>query len=165
MRSAVGQKLSCFVNSPEIRSLLPAFALNAGHCSAHSNFRVFHSECYRTKTCIILSGALGHWNELPSDTAGEKLSRLLDCVYNMNAAQERSASDDVPDDQFTSVKLTIKSSGSQNHKVMAIVEALVRTVTHYSVYNYIYNYSLQLLALQFTIYMTYLLSSSQSQSI
>ena len=50
----------------------------------------------------------------------------------MNAAQERSASDDVPDDQFTSVKLTIKSSGWQNHKVMVSVEALVRTVTHYS---------------------------------
>ena len=29
-------------------------------------------------------------------------------------------------------KLTIKNSGSQNHKVMVSVQALVRTVTHYS---------------------------------
>ena len=58
-----GETLTCFVNSPEFRSLRPAFAFNSGHCSAHSNFCVFHAECYRTKTRITLSGTSGHWNE------------------------------------------------------------------------------------------------------
>ena len=85
-----GPTLSRFVLSPAFRSLRPAFALNAGHCSAYFNFRMFHAERYRTKTRITLSGTSEHGDELPSDTAGEKLSSLLDCIQNVNADGERS---------------------------------------------------------------------------
>ena len=67
--------------------------------------------------CTQIKLFLEYGSLLLPDTAGEKLRRLLDRVYELRAAEQRRALEGVPDGEPTGINVTMLKGGAQSNVV------------------------------------------------
>ncbi|XP_070137796.1 aminoacylase-1-like [Drosophila bipectinata] len=117
----VGGKLGmfAFVTSPEFRSLNVGFSLDEGIASPSSEFPVFFAERSVRRVIFKIGGSAGHGLLLMPNTAGEKLSYILERMMEFRSTQVRRLKDN-PELQIgdvTTINLTTVTGGVQSNVV------------------------------------------------
>lgn len=108
-----GMKL--FVLTEEFQRLNVGFALDEGISTPDDAFPVFYGERSVWRIEFVCKGTTGHGSLLPSNTAGEKLRRIIDRLLDFRAEQvERLKNNpEYTIGDVTSVNLTIVKGGVQ----------------------------------------------------
>ncbi|KAH8250221.1 hypothetical protein KR026_008355 [Drosophila bipectinata] len=117
----VGGKLGmfAFVTSPEFRSLNVGFSLDEGIASPSSEFPVFYAERSVRRVIFKIGGSAGHGLLLMPNTAGEKLSYILERMMEFRSTQVRRLKDNpkLQIGDVTTINLTTVAGGVQSNVV------------------------------------------------
>lgn len=115
----LGMKL--YVKMPEFKALNVGFALDEGYANPTEKFSLFYGERTVWWVLVRCPGQPGHGSQFLSNTAGEKLQKVIDSFLTFRKQQEDRLKQD-PNLQLgdvTSVNLTMLEGGVQFNVVPA----------------------------------------------
>ncbi|XP_063867714.1 aminoacylase-1-like isoform X4 [Scylla paramamosain] len=110
-----------FVETDYFREMNVGFALDEGYASTSEDFLVFYGERHIYHLNVRCSGQPGHGSQFLSNTAGEKLHKVINSFFSFRDQEERRLREN-PDLQLgdvTTVNLTMLEGGVQFNVVPA----------------------------------------------